>query len=231
MALEFDGATQYVNIDDNLGITSEAISLTAWFKCNAEISDGYYVITSKTSLTDNMRYAIYYHYDLGTRKLKFYRTKIGVEDNIAEYTVTLGTSDWYFVALTYDETNVRGYVNGNLVAGPVASSGVGTLYGADSWSIAARNNNGLYGLFGDITVADARVYNRALTANEIAEIYHKRGADRVWEGLVGWWRLDKKTSGINSVIDLSGNGNHGTPYNSPVYQASPHRLRRGVLVS
>ena len=77
---------------------------------------------------------------------------------------------------------------------------------------------------------DVRIYNRALTANEIAEIYHKRGADRVWQGLVGRWRLDEFVTGA-SVRDLSGNGNHGTPYNSPVYQASPHRLRRGVLVS
>jgi hypothetical protein len=236
-------------------------------------------------------------------------------------------------------------------------------------------------------IADVRVYNRELTPGEVAEIYHKRGADRVWQGLVGRWRLDelipapllidpldssagwtvtnglftentttykeggkalnviktttavtgwragksinsvnltnqtikwwvyvKDTTTLNkianvrlflgtdrddtlravwtglsvgwndlskhiddftvasgtpdksaitfimtylttakatdttaagdliydfvrtgdypsSIYDLSGNGNHGTPYNTPVYQASPHRLRRGVLVS
>ena len=30
----------------------------------------------------------------------------------------------------------------------------------------------------------------------------------------------------SSVIDISGNGNHGTPANSPVYRAAPIKLIR-----
>ena len=59
--------------------------------------------------------------------------------------------------------------------------------------------------------------------------------DTTWsvgDVIVDFYRAgDYPYSGSFQVSDLSGNGNHGTPYNAPVYQASPHRLRRGVLVS
>jgi len=190
MALKFDGSSQYVKKDSDLGITNGAITLSAWIKCNAEISSGLWTISNKKSLANNIKYAIYYDYNAGTRRLRLDRTKLGVADQSAFYNVTLGTSDWHHIVETYDGTYIRGYLNGVLIAGPTAASGNGTVNGVNVWSVGAEVKPTSVVQYGNIVVADARVYNRALSANEIAEIYHRRGADRVWQGLVGWWRLD-----------------------------------------
>lgn len=233
MALEFDGATQYVDISGNAGITGGAITLPIWVKLNNEIGAGRWCFILQRESTNNTKYAIYYDYNSGTRRLNYQRTRFGVADVNSYYTVTLGTSNWYHIVLTYDNSKVRGYLNGALVAGPTSTTGNGTPGGADYIVIGAESS-GIR--FSDATLFDSRIYNHALTINEITEIYHKKGADRVWEGLVGQWRMDEKTSeqtasGASSIIDSSGNGNHGTPGNSPIYRDSPHRLRRGVLMS
>jgi len=393
MALEFDGA-KYVRVNSDLGITGGAITMSCWIKLNTEISaDAYYILQQSDSGT-KVKYAIRYDYNSGTRKIVFYRTKNYVAENSVSYNIALGTANWHHLVLVYDETNVYGFIDLNKTS-TVASSGNGKTNGVDVVMIKAYLND-LGVVFTnalDAMMADVRIYNRALTDNEIAEIYHKRGADRVWQGLVGQWRMDEFSSGTpapllldsmdattgwtdangavsqntttyqeggaalnltktstaskianmyktisqkdvtgqiikiwvyikdqtalnkiayiacalganisnrywgnitsanlaigwnswelhiddfqsiygspsksniqyieatlsthndsdtlssgdlifdfyragdytpNSIIDLSGNGNHGTPYNSPVYQASPHRLRRGVIVS
>ena len=230
MALSFNGTNQRAYVFSNVGVTGGTITLSIWAKLNSEIASDIWCFVLQSDVGTRVKYAIYYEYNKGSRRLKFQRTRFGVIDVSSYYTITMGTSDWYHLVLTYDNANVRGYVNGALVAGPTSTTGNGSSGGEDLVSIASES---AFIRFANSTLCDSRIYNRALTDNEIAEIYHKRGADRVWEGLVGWWRLDELPSGYvsNSIIDLSGNGNHGTPMNSPIYKDSPHRLRRRVLIS
>ena len=192
MALSFNGSNQYVIKNSDLGITGGVITLSIWVKLNAEISSGEWCFVSQIDAGTHVKYAIDYKYNSGTRQLSFYRTRYTVVDNQATYNITLGTSNWYHLVLTYDGSNVKGYVNGVLQAGPTASSGNGTSRGSDCFVVASEDGASLYA---NATLFDARCYNRVITDNEISEIYHKRGADRVWQGLVGRWRLDEKTSG------------------------------------
>jgi hypothetical protein len=66
---------------------------------------------------------------------------------------------------------------------------------------------------------DARVYNRALSANEIKQLYAQGGnkiaitprgqsADGLSAGLVGHWTFDGKDM-LSNVVDRSGSGYHG----------------------
>ena len=86
----------------------------------------------------------------------------------------------------------------------------------------------------DALIDDVRIYNRLLSLAEIQTIYHSRGADNIVNGLVGRWLMNEKSDGVtasgaNSCIDISGNGNHGTPQNSPVYKATPMKLIKPTI--
>jgi hypothetical protein len=72
---------------------------------------------------------------------------------------------------------------------------------------------GLYGLeYFPGLIDDVRIYNRALSASEITDLYN--GKEVSTEGLVGWWAMnegeDGTCTGGTDVCDLSGNANHGT---------------------
>jgi hypothetical protein len=379
MALDFDGSTQYVDTGQNSDLTEWTIM--AWIYAHDAISGATQKVFDRST-----NYQIIWDHTAevcrGATALKvgstWYTQKFG----------TLNNNTIYHLAASFGNNSLKTYQDGSYIGANTSMSG-NPLSQVGNARIAGEL--GVTGWFFDGLIWDVRVYNRVLSANEIAEIYHKRGADRVWEGLVGWWRLDDLPSGTpapllldamdattgwttdygvvslntttykegsgalnmikttttvswnhlyrnitavnltnqtiklwvyikdstalnkikqiemtlgqdvsnryqkifnslstgwnllsahiddfsvfkgspnktavdfisvvlvtvdasntlaegdvifdfyragdyvpNSIIDLSGNGNHGTPYNSPVYQASPHRLRRGVLVS
>lgn len=76
------------------------------------------------------------------------------------------------------------------------------------------------------TMDDARIYNRALSASEVSSLASSRSRLHITNGLVSWWKLDEgvdgtTVSGAGVVLDRSGNGNDGTPENSPTWRASP----------
>ena len=73
---------------------------------------------------------------------------------------------------------------------------------------------------------------------EIKAIYspQTRGIDNIVNGLVGRWLMNEKHSGAtatvaSSVIDVSGNGNHGTPVNNPIYRQAPMRLYKPQILT
>jgi len=57
------------------------------------------------------------------------------------------------------------------------------------------------------SLADARVYSRALSADEAKTIYACRGRDNIVHGLVGRWQLGEKADGVSAststIVDTS----------------------------
>lgn len=114
-------------------------------------------------------------------------------------TAAAGQGWRHYVGVFDDAANtLKLYVDGVLVATTnttdsvdwAASIGTTTTVGGTSNAVASYNLDG--------RVDDVRVYGRALSAKEIAEVY----------GLVGWWKFDE-TSG-STAYDSSGAGNHAT---------------------
>jgi hypothetical protein len=78
---------------------------------------------------------------------------------------TLSANNWTHVALTYDGTNVRMYINGTLSGSAVSATGSIASGSLPLW--IGGNNNGEY-FQGQID--EVRVYSRALSATEIGTI-------------------------------------------------------------
>jgi hypothetical protein len=389
MALEFDGSSQYIRVTQNSGLpiyNEVTYSVCGWAKATKGTIFG-----EGNSSTTVQLFAI----SNDTGGGGYIRVFIRNDANSILVANVLSTNvfyddTWHHFCWVDNNGTAKLYIDGALDATNYNYSRSGT-FTLNTSCLGALIRSSVVD-FSDGEVFDIRCYNRCLTANEIAEIYHKRGADRVWQGLVGRWRLDELPGGTaapvlldsmdstngwstdstgvvslnsttyvqgsgalnltknqttkaeaymfkeissvnvtgqnikisayikdqttldkltriqlylhnalavnyysysftnlsvgwnelsahiddfgesgtpdktdiqrirtdadtnnttdtwaegdvifdfyragdyvpNSIIDLSGNGNHGTPYNAPVYQASPHRLRRGVLVS
>ncbi|MBW1973925.1 MAG: hypothetical protein JRI44_13990, partial [Deltaproteobacteria bacterium] len=144
----------------------------------------------------------------------------------SDETFSAGTE--YFIGVSFSVTNNHYYVfrNGVIIEeGTLSDESRDAITG--DLNIGRDNRDYRYW---DGKIWDVRIYqNKALSVDEMRIIYYSRGNDNIVDGLVGRWLMDEKpdgtaTSGANSVIDISGNGNHGTPYNSPVYRSAPVRL-------
>lgn len=139
---------------------------------------------------------------------------IGVGDDITSAGF-FTANQWHHTAHTYDGTTARLYGDGVEVAS-----------GAKTWplvrleAIIGRKIDAAPTQHWTGQIDDVRVYDRVLSADEIAEIHALRGKDRIDDGLVFGARLDEfppgaSASGAGSVEDRSGNGNNGTPVNTP----------------
>ena len=80
--------------------------------------------------------------------------------------------EWYFVVGTYDGSVMKLYVNGTLTAWKSISGNL--LYNTNDIYIGDLQfyNNGTLGLLPG-NIDEVRIYNRALTEEEIISLYHE----------------------------------------------------------
>lgn len=161
--------TKYLDVANNLGLTfGGAKTISCWVKLNAEIASGSYYFVEADTANRSSQILIRYNYNSGTRTLQFTRYSDtgspAVNDDI-NFPIELGTTNWYFLTVKYDGTNMYGYLNGVLV-GQIASSSAGTGTGgySDAFRIATNGN-------GNQIVDDIGVFSRSLSDGEIAELY------------------------------------------------------------
>ncbi len=162
-ALEFNGASDYVNIlSPGGGITDKAVSLEAWIQ-----STGYNVNSNLVFAgPEGLDFGIWIQ---GGRFFAGVWNSEGTQYSaISPSSPTLGL--WYHVAMTCDfntDKVVRFYVNGILNC---TSAAVGTAIrsGHTTIDVGGRTPNASY--FNGI-IDDVRIYNRALSEVEIGKPY------------------------------------------------------------
>ena len=101
----------------------------------------------------------------------------------------LKTNQWYFLAVTWDGTTAKAYINGNLDNSASAS---GTLTGdatTEGWIGAHRYGNSSWERTNG-ELSDVKVYNRALTQDEITTLYN---GGNVTDGLICHWDFHEGT--------------------------------------
>ncbi len=176
-------ATKFLAQYTNIGINGGAVTIAVWVKINAEpaLNTQYDLISEGGTLSGfEVSNHIWYQDSGGVKSILFTRLRQGIAWDGPTYAITLGTTNWYYIVYTYDGTNIRGYVNNALVAGPTAASGTGNNnYGEQGTRIGARvwTNGASSALFSSAIVDEARFYNRVISSAEMSNLYAAHAAN------------------------------------------------------
>lgn len=111
---------------------------------------------------------------------------------------------WVFFALTISGGNNEvDYVNGQIVAQNNANIG-NVVFNYPG--CCGAYEIGRWDTYFNGSIADVQIYDAALSANDIAALYHEGigGAPIALQSLVAWWPLN------GNINDYSGNDNNGT---------------------
>ena len=197
----FSGNEGYVDVgNSSLLNPSTALSLSFWFKSATTTPTGQLVSRYTQGGPDIGSYAVDFQ---AGGAIRMYFTNSNGSGFFGGVTSTTGITDtnWHHVVTTYSAGTVSLYIDGKLNrsvnnGGPstLASSSLDTLIGARN---APTGSSLLAG-----TMDEVRIYNRALSAQEVSQLY------TFAPGPVGWWKFDDHSG--TSVLDSSGFGNTGT---------------------
>ncbi|HVZ75731.1 MAG TPA: LamG domain-containing protein [Candidatus Paceibacterota bacterium] len=129
-------------------------------------------------------------------------------------TATIPTGVWTLATFVRTGGTIYWYVNGVLDS---SSTDTANIIGAAPFYIGYAQT---WGAYYNGSLDDIRIYNRALSAGEVANFYNATsvkyntsagtlaGGSTLKNGLVGWWTFDGSTIGT-TIQDSSGQGNNG----------------------
>lgn len=140
----------------------------------------------------------------------------------------LAAGNWYHIAISYDASNAANdptlYINGALQALSTDTISTGSMSDDSDGSFFLGSTN-IAGYELDGKIEDPRIYNRILSAAEVAELYNSRMVRSVLNGLVfhpifcgakGLSQFDGVTLGAaNTIVDDIG-GAIGVPSGNPI---------------
>jgi len=196
-ALQFDGVDDYVDCGNVLNID---LPITMSVFCYIDSLDAPAFIFGSDDVSTY--YGWMFYISTTGKVVLLYGDGGGAASNYrrafltGEGTVTTGT--WYhIVGIIRGPTDMAVYVNGSEVSGTYSGSGGDMAHSSDPARIGARTASGDYfhGLIDEV-----RIYNRALSAEEI-RYHYNRGRP------IAHWRFDEGSG--TTTYDSSGNEYHG----------------------
>jgi len=221
--LQFDGVDDYVNVG-KISSPATAITMSGWVFANHGIAGHQ---NERIIWKQNQSTNPWMSYDLalsginGSLNPSASVTVNGTLYNNATQAATITAGVWHHLAGTWQSGDaVRLYIDGVLAETSSAAPSGSITYNSSFNTLIGFND--LDSVYLDGVVDDVRVYNRALSADEIKRLYNIGGtvklnstATSLTNGLVGWWTFDGKDMAGNYAFDKSGNGNRGTLTSGP----------------
>ncbi|MFA5099004.1 MAG: LamG domain-containing protein, partial [Candidatus Paceibacterota bacterium] len=162
-ALSFDGIDDYVDVGNKSSLNIiGAITIIALVKPN--ISTGQQGIIGTYST--NTAYSLYFRHEIGA-DIGYWVNPDGTNRYSMVGTIDYGS--WTQVAITWDGTNLKSYLNGNFLSSSISNNSVsrsfqGVYIGYNTGLGSPKYLSGV--------LDETRIYNRALSAAEISALYN-----------------------------------------------------------
>jgi len=228
-ALVFDGKNDYVVVKRDLTGGVPGITICAWIAAGS--SSNIFSFDSALLHSHNLGFYLIGH--------------DGRESGYLTWNPDPLYNEWQFIGATWQGSveaphpgesgagqgigKMRLYLNGVRQQDELSFAGgpKGRLYGTPEMRIGKRFNQ--WRDFYKGKTEDVRVYNRALSSDEMMRVYQSGGYDGVTDGLILRWALNEKkkggiAAGADTIRDVSGKGNNGTPLGAPVYLSSEEEI-------
>ena len=163
-AINFDGADDYVDISTNIDYSSGKTTVAAWIKSISFCPSKIIVNSKRGSILGGFHFTL--DGDSCAEVLLWLDFSVGLTWAVDSIT-QLNSNQWYHIVGSYDAITMRIYINGQLTntrlgSGPMLDGGPGsTRIGRDLTGGASF----------DGLIDDVRIYNRALSADEIKRLY------------------------------------------------------------
>ena len=209
-AMSFSSSTNdYLLYTASQNITS-TMSISIWYKTNTK------TLPASHRMMYGLTGATYFSLVSSLTASPFFSLITGATQKTVNSSIPSTIGRWTHTAATYDGSYIKIYVDGVYQNQSVATGTIGGFTNVSNkyigrWALDGYNFDG--------SLDDVRIYNRALSDQEVQQLYklgggkiNKSDATRpsLLSGLVGWWTMDGKDVTSTAVIDKSGNGNNGT---------------------
>lgn len=210
-SLSLDGINDYVALGNSSDLAPSSITISAWIKVTGSVGTFNYIVSRAGST-----YGSYHLRYTNTNKFNAFIGHSADDFTTATSSSAYTLTDWHHVAFTYDQTNLKLYVDGAEAASVAkttaidytAAAGVGsnTYIGSTPMGYPSP----LEGLIDEVAL-----FNSALSAPQIASLRDTSGSNPVpanianENNLVGWWRMEEGSG--STVVNTKAPGtNDGT---------------------
>jgi len=213
--LSFDGSGDYIDISDP-NWTHSTGSFGGWIKTSTTSNVTVFGISDGD--TGNNYVQIWVNGSDG--KAYLYLKTASLLINVNSDGV-VNDNHWHHVYVTQDGATSKMYINGTLQTDTDSGEWIDDLSGLSHYRIGNLRNSA-----SDVNhflgkIADFRVYDDALTADEVLYLYTngKEGTDPTTTNLVSHWKIDEGSG--TSIADSHGS-NDGTTSGSPSWETDYH---------
>lgn len=177
---DFNGSTDRIDWSNVANLSGQAVTISAWVRLDAYPAAGRTAYILGTHRSGDTAYALAFGL-MENGGLTFFRsgTTVLVKDSAAS---AVATGAWVHVLVTHDgvmttHSSVHIYRNGTELSYAGQTNGAGEYAGTGRWSLGGRYYDDLRNLDGKI--AQVAVWNRVLTASEIANLAAAHAPDLV----------------------------------------------------